>query len=199
MSNTDPSATKTNSSTLLEAVNTLLRAIGQAEVMSLATADMDQRAQGALAVLNEQSVVVQAEGWHFNEETEAVLMPDSGGIIRLPYNVQAFRLAEKSSAENITVRDRKLYNLTKATDRFDKTIRAIITYAFEFSEIPPPIRWYIVCKAGHVFGAGRLRGEPYRFTKETVEEAYSRALQFDTEARDSSEPESSSFRARRRR
>lgn len=184
--------TATIPSTLLEAVNTLLRAVGSTEVMSLTLADMDQRAQGALEVLSEQSRVIQMEGWHFNTEDDYPLTPGTDGRISLPTNLAKFAVSPKSASMDVTQRGLYLYDRRKHTSTFDKTIYANITMLFEFADIPPAIRWLITAQAGRIFGVNRKADTgTYRFTKEVETDARAMALVADTEARDTALPDTS--------
>lgn len=187
--------------TLLEAVNTLLRAIGATEVMSLALADMDQRAQGALEVLSEQARVVQLEGWNFNQEFDFPLTPGSDKKIALPANLARLTVAERSANMRVVQRGALLYDQAKRTFLFDAPVFTNLTLFFEFSEVPPAVRWYVVAKAGRIYGVGRKPDNgTYRFTKEVEDEARALALTHDTEERDATLPEiNPHFRTMRRR
>lgn len=176
--------TSTSPGTLLEAVNTLLRAIGATEVMSLNTADMDQRAQGALQVLSEQARVVQLKGWHFNTEEDYPLSPATDGRIALPINTAAFKVSARSRSMDVAQRGLYLYDRRQHTFVFTDPIYADLTLLFEFAEVPSAIRWYITAKAGVIFGVGRKPDTgTYRFTSEVEDEALGAALVADTEAR----------------
>lgn len=197
----EPNQTPTAPLTLLEAVNTLLRAIGSTEVSSLAAVSMDQRAQGALQVIGEQSRIVQEDGWHFNTEIDYPLTPDTEGFIKVPLNTHAFKLAEKSRDMQVVLRGQRLYDLKARSYVFTKTLYADFIVILDFAEIPAPVRWYVVCKAGRVFGVGRKPdANTYRFTQVDEEMALSRALQHDNESRDVTLPETNGhFRRMRQR
>lgn len=193
--------TETTTLTLLEAVNTLLRAIGATEVMSLALADMDQRAQGALEVISEQARIVQMEGWHFNQEFDTPLTPGTDKRITLPSNLARLTVSEKSADMRVAQRGLALYDLKNRTPFFEKPVYVNMTLLFEFAMIPPAIRWLIVAQAGRIYGVNRKPDNgTYRFTKEVEEMARAAALSHDVEERDGNLPDlSPHFRNMRRR
>lgn len=186
--------------TLLEAVNTLLRAVGSTEVMSLDTADMDQRAQGALEVIREQTRVVQSQGWHFNEEEDFPLVPQSDGRIALPANTMKFHIAPRSSHLDVAQRGIYLYDRIKHTYVFDSPVYANFVQLLPFEDMPEPVRWYAISLAGRIFGVNsKPDSSTYRFTKEVETDALAKALEADQEARDTTLADSSPHFANMRR
>ena len=184
--------TSTIPATLLDAVNTLLRAIGSTEVMSRTLADMDQRAQGALEVLSEQSRVIQMEGWHFNTEEDLALTPGTNKRISLPANLAALTVAPRSASMDVTQRGLYLYDRRNHSQFFEQPVHVNMTLLFEFAEVPPPIRWLIIAQSGRIFGVNRKPDSgTYRFTKEVEDAARAAALSFDTQAADTTLPDTS--------
>lgn len=182
--------TSTTAPDLLRAVNILLNSIGVDSVLSLSTANMDKRAAQAIAAINEASWAIQMKGWHFNTEEEFPLAPDSEGFITLPTNTAAFKLADRSADRDIAERGLKLYDKEKFTAIFTAPVYANLTLIFEFSEVPLPIRNYILMSAGYDYSAGRKpESLQARFTKEKLQAAISEAEQYDEECRNKLAPE----------
>lgn len=190
----DPSTTKTTPVTLNEAVNILLRAIGKAGVMALTPESMDQAAYDALACLNDASVEVQSQGWHFNREEEYPVPPEPDGSIPIPASWTHVKLSAKSAQDmRCTVRDGRLYDkLKRSYTSFTSTVYLDFTEVFPFEDTPAHVRQYIVARAGRAFGPGRAPDSlTYRFTKDFEDIAQSEALQRDDEEHGNSLAETS--------
>ena len=71
--------------TQLDAVNTMLSAIGEAPVNSLSSGLVE--AEVAESILNTVDREVQAMGWHFNTELNKSFAQDTSGNILLPPDV----------------------------------------------------------------------------------------------------------------
>ena len=83
---------------------------------------------------------------------------------------------------------------------FTNTIYVEMILAYPFEDIPQAIRWYIMAKAGNLWGVGRVPDQQtYRFTQAVVDEAESEARKFDEEARDAEPEENPHFMLMRRR
>lgn len=203
MSDLDPATTKTTPVNLLGAVNMLLRATTRSEVQDLTPGKINQAAQSALLVLNEQSVLVQTLGWHFNTEEGYPVSPESDGSILIPDTWTNVRLSEKSAGTyRATVRGGKLYDKeTRSFTTFTKPVYLDFVEVLPFEDVPAPIRYYIVASAGKLFGAGKVADSfTYRFTEAEEARALSAALQYDDEASGNVLPETSPhFRRMRKR
>ena len=92
----------------LEAVNLILRNMGETSVNSLSNPPLD--ASEALATLHEVSREVQKRWWYFNTEVLS-LSPDNNGIITLPVNLLAVETAGVHRNLKVTSRGGKLYRL----------------------------------------------------------------------------------------
>ena len=68
--------------TKLQAVNRILAVIGEAPVTSLTDDFTDS--QIAQERLDQESLIIQADGWHFNTDYEYTLTPDNSGNIIIP-------------------------------------------------------------------------------------------------------------------
>lgn len=175
---------------LLRAVNILLNSIGVDSVLSLNPSNLDKRAAQAKQAIEEASWMVQLDGWHFNTEEEVPLSPDSEGKITLPVNTAKFALGDRSADRDITERGGKLYDKAAFTEVFTKPIYANLTLIFEFSEVPLPIRNFILHTAGVTYSAGRKPDSlQSRFTQANLDAARNLAKQYDEEVRNKLSPE----------
>lgn len=134
--------------TQLEAVNTMLSAIGEPPVNSLSS----QRADSLIAVqvLNEISREVQSYGWHFNIEYKVEMTPDSSGFLYLSDNVARVD-TDPTEGLDIVVRGNRLYN--KATNSYVFSMAIVVTriVMLDFEELPEPARRYVMIRAARVF------------------------------------------------
>jgi len=163
----DPSTT-----TKLEAVNTVLSAIGElpttATVLTNGTsADVSMAEQ----ILDEVNREVQAEGWHFNTDYKVSFALDgSNHIVITADNVVRVTVGGK----DITIRyesvstERRLYDKTENTYVFTAAIdkAAVVVYLFEFFGIPEAAKRYITIRAARLF-QDRMVGSPahHQFTQ----------------------------------
>jgi hypothetical protein len=134
--------------TQLEAINTMLSAIGEPPVNSLSS----QRADSLIAVqiLNEVSREVQSYGWHFNIEYKVVMTPDSSGFIYLSENVARVD-TDPTEGLDIIVRGNRIYNKATNSYVFSSAITVTQIVMLEFEEIPEPARRYIMIRAARIF------------------------------------------------
>lgn len=145
--------------TELDAVNTMLGAIGETPISTLdeqPTADV----MTSLNILREVSREVQTEGWSWNTEDDYPLMPDSDGHIILPQGTVRVNVPSHSCL-NVIMRGTRLYNRIEHTYKFGSTLRLTITFLLPFEELPEAARRYITMKAARVFqertvGSGTL-------------------------------------------
>lgn len=134
--------------TQLEAINTMLSAIGEPPVNSLSS----QRADSLIAtqILNEVSREVQSYGWHFNIEYKVVMTPDSSGFIYISENVARVD-TDPSQELDIIIRGNRLYNKVTNSYVFTSSITVTRIVMLDFEEIPEPARRYIMIRAARIF------------------------------------------------
>lgn len=138
--------------TELQAVNSMLTAIGESPVNSLSD-DLLVDVAIARDLLREINVKVQTAGWHFNTEEEYPLLREIDNTINLPGNT--LRVDAKGyNHPNIDVVQRglKLYDRRNRTYAFNETIKVDIILGFDFEETPEYFRQYILTRAARVFG-----------------------------------------------
>ena len=157
--------------TALDAVNDMLRSIGQGQVNSL---DLHEGvdAGNAISALITTSREVQERGWYFNTDYDYPLVPDSNGEIRLAHNMVQFEPDRRW--DHVTERARKLYDRDNRTYTFAQgtTITGRVVWLFPFDELPQAARTYIHRKAGRLFQIGAVGSDLlYKFTREMEEDA----------------------------
>jgi hypothetical protein len=138
-------------STELEAVNMMLRAIGEAPVSTLegtTTADVAT----AIDILSDTNKEVQQKGWHFNTEWDVTLSVDENNRIPLGTDVSSVL----SPSKRITMRGISgvmyIYDLDDNTFTFTQAITDAVTVKIlDFVDLPQTARNYIMVRASRIF------------------------------------------------
>lgn len=135
----------------LEAVNIMLRAIGESSVSSLTAATTVEvtLAKNTISDVNKE---VQQKGWHFNTEWDVTITQDSNNELPLGSNIVSIY----SPSNLITMRGKSggmyVYDLDKNTFTWSKSITdAVVIKLLDFENIPQTARNYIVAKAARIF------------------------------------------------
>lgn len=145
--------------TLLEAINTLLAAIGSSPVTSI---DTSKNADAIMAKNHIDRALkdIQAEQWYFNTETNFPLIPDTTGEINLPKNLISIdHIGQFGLNSNLVPRGNKLYDRSKHTYTIDGTVTANITLCLSFDEIPETAALYVIARAARKYQEEML-GDP---------------------------------------
>ena len=153
---------QTNTS-ILEAVNIILSAIGEAPVNTL-TGTLPIDATQANNLLNEITRETQAAGWHFNSFYDYTLSLDTDSKIPLAENIMRVDLdinKYSPATYNVIKRGSFLFNKKGNTFTFDKALDAEVILYLPFDELPENARRYITIRAARIFqdrllGAGTL-------------------------------------------
>jgi hypothetical protein len=138
--------------TKLQAVNQMLSFIGEAPINSLSDATGVGDVSLAESVLDEITLEVLSQGWHFNTNFDVTHEPDSNKEIVLGEVV--LRIDTKVGAYgtmDVTLRGNKLYNRAKNTFEFDDEIKTTEVVALPWDDLPETARRYIVLRAARVF------------------------------------------------
>jgi len=146
----------TSGTSRIEAVNTMLIAIGQSPVNSLNTGSVDSEI--AENILDEVTREVCSRGWHFNTEHDFVLA-STVGTGEVPVPTDAARVdvdRNKVGGDEITVLDGKLYNLTEHTAVFNRSVKASVVWLRSFEQVPESARNYIMIRAARKMGDRRV-------------------------------------------
>jgi hypothetical protein len=174
--------------TKLEAVNTILSAVGSSPVNSLAGAQSND-VRVALSTLDEISREVQAVGWHFNTDENVLLVPDgTTSEITLPASVVRCDLEDvNANGLDIAQRGQRLYDRTNRTYQFSASLKATTVSLLDWDELPESARRYIVIRAARIF-TDRMVGsvEHHQFTQMDELRARAALLEFDGDTADHS-------------
>ena len=140
--------------TKLEAINSMLSAIGEAPVNSLSSGLVD--AALAQTVLNEVSRSVQSQGWNFNTELDYSVASDVNGYVVLPSEIIRADLAasviESSGIDQDYVqRGNRMYDKVNHTFTINKSLELDVVVLLDFEDLPEAARVYITTKALRVF------------------------------------------------
>ena len=132
----------------LEAVNKVLRMMGEAPVNSLA--GQFGLAKQANDTLKEISRTVQSEGWSFNTDYERTLTRTAGtNEIDLSSDISRVKIDPYEYPDlEVVQRGSKLYDRRNNTSLFDEDLTADVTYMLEWKDLPEHARQYIMVKAG---------------------------------------------------
>lgn len=129
--------------TELEAVNTILGAVGESPVVDLDGDFVD--AELARNMLRHEMRTTQTKGWTFNTDLEVTFTPNDDGEIIIAANTLRFVYSDA----NIVVRGTRLYDRSTQSYVFtdDITASKVVVY-LDFDEMPQAMRDYCtVCAA----------------------------------------------------
>ena len=159
--------------TLLSAVNVILRGINEAPVSSLTPPYTDDVAF-ALACIEEIQLEVLGHGWSFNTECDLPITTDIDGKYAIPADVLQITLDHPTIAYRLVPRDDggtlRLYNAARGKHTFvlPSSLKATFVYLVDFEDMPEPFRRYVTLRASRVFDARLKSGEASQFTAEEV-------------------------------
>lgn len=136
----------------LEAINTMLSAIGEAPINSLDASSQTADVIVAQKILTETSREVQSAGWNFNRETEVPMYPDASNNVPIPTNVARIDV-EKAHADTTLYiqRGSKIYNKSDQTFTITKTLKCTVVYMLDWEDLPQSARNYIMIRAARRF------------------------------------------------
>ena len=152
-------ATQITATTELQAINTMLSAIGEAPVNTIeGTVSVDVSV--AKNILDEPSLSVQAEGHNFNTHIKYTVSKDTDNKIPLPVNCVQADASDDFRYMNLVIRDGYIYDMENHTDVFSSstvpTLDLVLVQQFE--HLPEYARRYITVKAARRF-ASRFIGD----------------------------------------
>ena len=137
----------TSELTELNAVNSILGAIGQTPVTQL---DLENpETSFVYQLLQECNRDVQDEGWVFNREQNDTLKPNSSKEIEIPANVLRMDVSENDvyRCTDVIKRDGKLYDKYAHSFEFRNPIYMDIVWLFPLTDLPSVFQRYITSKA----------------------------------------------------
>jgi hypothetical protein len=138
-------------STELEAVNTMLRAIGESPVSSL-YGDVGVDVVTAKHTLMEIMKAVQTEGWIFNTEYDYPLNRNVSGQIVVPANALLVDIARSRFGDiDPVMRGSRVYDRKNHTFIFTVDLKAKIIFGLPFTDMPESARHYVTYRAVRKF------------------------------------------------
>jgi hypothetical protein len=173
--------------TKLQAVNKMLKAIGEQPVNTLGSGLAD--AESAEDTLERVTKEVLSLGWHSNTDAEYDLTPDNDDRITLPDDMLKVDSSGSSISIDVTIRYedgiRRLYNKDDQTHAFTRTVVADVIWNFPFEELTDPLRNYISAKAARTFQREQF-GSKYvdDMLDQEVEEKWNTLLDAEAEGSD---------------
>tara|TARA_R100001594_G_scaffold134649_1_gene175913 strand:+ start:1736 stop:2341 length:606 start_codon:yes stop_codon:yes gene_type:complete len=170
----------------LNAVNTMLSAVGEAPINSL-TSNVTADVSLATSILDEISREVQSHGWHFNTVIDYPLIPDSTTNINLPTNMVRVDLEGLNLDPDfdIVVRGTKLYNRVNNSYVFTQTLKVTAVVLLEWDEMPEVAKRYIMIRAARVYqdrllGSGKL----HDFNRVNEQQAFMALREYEMDTAD---------------
>jgi hypothetical protein len=147
----------------LEAVNKMLTSISLSPISSL-TVTGNATAALAISTLHDTSREVQAEGWHFNNESEYELQPDVSNNVLIPAN--CLSLDPSYAYKDYVFREGKVYDKENHTFTITENVKVDIIWFLPWVDLPEPARNYIMIKAARVFQTKTMgSSEHFQFTE----------------------------------
>lgn len=144
----------------IEAVNIMLGTISVAPVSSIDDSG-SLNVSVAKQMLFDTSREVQTYQYYFNTDKEYPLKKNTDNEIPLPENVLYVSPDRDYWAYKATPRGQKLYNGKDHNYKFDKDIKADVTFFLKWDELPQAAKQYIAIKAARKF---QLRMLPDDYT-----------------------------------
>jgi hypothetical protein len=170
--------------TLLQAVNLVLGAIGQVPVASLESSDSNVAAESALNRIGEVLRETLEEGWHFNTLPAFSIMPNASGEIVVPPNTLRAEQAyfPGSWDYDLVQHGQKMFDRKKATYTIGIPVNLNLTLNLTYETCPAACRWYIALRAARRAAAGTLLSSTaVQFTKSDEDIARLRWEQADSD------------------
>lgn len=170
--------------TLLQAINTMLSAVGEPPVNALTT----QRADSLIAqtILEEVCREVLTYGWHFNTEDKVVLTPDENSkYIYISDLVARIDMDTSYQDYDVAVRGNRLFNRKTNSYEFLESITVTRVILMDFEEMPEPAKRYVTVRAARIFqdrmvGANTL----HAFSAQDEVSALARLSEYENETGD---------------
>lgn len=170
--------------TLLEAINTLLAAIGSSPVTNT---DTPQNADAIIAKNNINRALrdIQTEKWYFNSESDYPLTPDVNGTIHIPNNIINIDFTGRLGEGNrFVIRGKKLYDRLNHTFKIDEQLEADVVLCLEYDEIPESAAQYVIARAARRYQEEMLGDPSLRtWTKQDEDTARGKLLDEDLRMR----------------
>lgn len=158
--------------TELDAVNTMLAAVGE---MSVNTLDVIGNADVSTAIATLRAVIreLQSPGLWFNTDDNYTFTLSVDGTITPPPDMLSMRPVAGRNTARIVTRRGKLWNLSDSTDVFDEAPTARVVWLLEYADLPATVQRYVAVRAGRIFQANYLGSDTlHGYTSEHENEAH---------------------------
>jgi len=175
--------TKTNK---LQAINTMLSAIGEPPVNSLAA----QRADSLIAqtILDETTRDILSYGWQFNTDENVVMTPETTtGFIYISDSIVRVDIAstDDTVALEVVIRGNRLYNRLTSSYAFTEALTTTQVTLLDFDEMPEIAKRYVTIRSARIFqdrvvGSSTLHG----FEMQDEVAALARLTEYENEVGD---------------
>lgn len=159
--------------TELEAINRMLRSVGDFQAESLIAPERED-VQRAVDELADATRDVLSQGWWFNTEEEYPLPPDADGRIPVPENFSRVDLCAPNPEAELVQRDSFLYNKKTRTNLgFTEPVKVDAIVRLPFASLPHEAQVVILITAGRAFQEAEL-GEVVqsRFSLQALNDAW---------------------------
>jgi hypothetical protein len=169
--------------TELEAVNTMLRAIGESPVSTL-SGEVGVDVVTARQTLTEIMKAVQNEGWIFNTEYDYPLNRDISGQIVVPANALQVDINKRDFYDmDPVMRGNRVYDRKNHTFTFTVDLKAKIIFGLPFTDMPESARHYVAYRAARKFQDNSLgSSELHQFNER--DEMFARVRFMDEQSED---------------
>lgn len=169
--------------TKLDAVNVCLSAMGEPKITSLDAAGVD--AQMASDLVDEVSLEVQGQGWHWNREVHT-LSPDINGYLVLPSNTLRVDTVGMDQPIDVIQRGGRLYNKDDNTYVFDQDLDLEIIVALPYEDMPFAAKNFVTYRAARRLQQRMLGSETLqKFNEKDENRAWVLMLQDEAATQDS--------------
>ncbi len=169
--------------TQLDAINTMLSAIGEAPVNSLSSGLVE--AEIAETILNTVNREVQSMGWHFNKEFNKSYAQDTSGEIILGSDILRADSTLEANGKDLVQRGSKMYDRKNHTFNIGASVNLDVVVELDFDDLPEVAKRFITLRSTRIF-QDRIVGSNtlHEFQREDEERALYELKQFDQSASD---------------
>jgi len=135
--------------TQLDAVNSMLSAIGEAPVNSLSSGLVE--AEIAETILNTVDREVQSMGWHFNTELSKSYAQNPSGEILLGTDILRADATLEADSPDLVQRGLKMYDRRNHTFNIGASTKLDVVVQLDFDDLPEVCKRYITLRATRIF------------------------------------------------